>query len=269
MSVTIRIAVRGTLWAIPVGRGGILSYDTAAASQPESIESIALVDKLCDPRAEDAAQVLTKPRLRGWIHQYCAVVAVIAGTGLVAVSWAEASKRAGHSTLTYALTVIAMFTVSAVYHRVDWKSTSARQWMRRLDHAMIFLLIAGSYTPIARLALPHTTAYVVMEVVWAGAVAGIALTLFWPTAPRWVGVPLYLLLGWVAVWFGKTIVHEAGWAPAILLVVGGVLYSVGALCYALRRPDPWPRTFGYHEIFHACTAVAALCHYIAIWFVVF
>jgi hemolysin III len=232
-----------------------LSYDTAAAPRPESIESIALVDKLS---AEHAAQVLTKPRLRGWIHQYCAVVAAIAGTGLVAVSWAEASKRAGHSTLTYALTVIAMFTVSAVYHRVDWKSAAARQWMRRLDHSMIFLLIAGSYTPIARLALPRTTAYVVMEVVWAGAVAGIALTLFWPTA-----------LGWVAVWFAKTIVHDAGWAPTVLLAVGGVLYSVGAVFYALRWPDPWPRTFGYHEIFHACTAVAALCHYIAIWFVVF
>ncbi len=155
-----------------------MSYDTAAASQPESIESIAVVDKIRDPRAEQAAHVLTKPRLRGWIHQYCAVVAAIAGTGLVAVSWAEASKRAGHSTLTYALTVIAMFTVSAVYHRVDWKSATARQWMRRLDHAMIFLLIAGSYTPIVRLALPRTTAYVVMEIVWAGAVAGIALTLF-------------------------------------------------------------------------------------------
>ncbi|SPM38101.1 Predicted membrane channel-forming protein YqfA, hemolysin III family, partial [Mycobacterium numidiamassiliense] len=246
-----------------------VTHHTAAAAQPESTGATAVIGELSDTRAQGAAPSLVKPRLRGWIHQYCAVVAAIAGTALVAVSWAEASKRAGHSTLTYALTVIAMFTVSAVYHRVDWKSATARQWMRRLDHAMIFLLIAGSYTPIARLGLSHTTAYVVMEIVWAGAAAGIALTLFWPTAPRWVGVPLYLLLGWVAVWFGKTIVHHAGWAPTILLVVGGVLYSVGAVFYALRWPDPWPKTFGYHEIFHACTAVAALCHYIAIWFVVF
>jgi hemolysin III len=249
--------------------GEILTHNTAARSQPEVVGSITVVDELIGDRAEDAVEVLTKPRLRGWIHQYCAVVAVVAGTALVAVSWAEASKRAGHSTLTYALTVVALFGVSAVYHRVNWKSVAARQWMRRLDHAMIFLLIAGSYTPIARLALPRPTAYVVMEIVWAGAVAGIALTLFWPNAPRWVGVPLYLLLGWVAVWFAKTIVHEAGWAPTILLAVGGVLYSIGAVFYALRWPDPWPRTFGYHEIFHACTAVAALCHYIAIWFVVF
>jgi len=162
-----------------------------------------------------------------------------------------------------------MFAVSAVYHRVNWKSADARKWMRRLDHSMIFVLIAGSYTPFARLAMPRPTAYVVMEIVWSGAAAGIMLTLFWPTAPRWVGVLLYLLLGWVAIWFAKTIVHNAGWAATLLLVVGGVLYSIGAVFYALRRPDPWPKTFGYHEIFHACTAVAALCHYIAIWFVVF
>jgi hemolysin III len=249
--------------------GGILSHNTASVARPESVGSKAAVDELTDNCAVDAAHGLAKPRLRGWIHQYCAVVAAIAGAGLVAVSWAEASKRAGHSTLTYALTVIAMFTVSAVYHRVDWKSATARQWMRRLDHAMIFLLIAGSYTPIARLALPRPTAYVVMEIVWAGAVAGIALTLFWPSAPRWAGVPLYLLLGWMAVWFAKAIVHDAGWVPTVLLAVGGVLYSIGAVFYALRWPDPWPRTFGYHEFFHACTAVAALCHYIAIWFVVF
>jgi hemolysin III len=261
MSIGVRIAVSYDL-------GGVLIRHIAA-TQPDATGSIAVVNEPIEYRVGSADPGLTKPRLRGWIHQYCAVVAVIAGTALVVVSWAEASKRAGHSTLTYALTVIALFGVSAVYHRVDWKSASARQWMRRLDHAMIFLLIAGSYTPIVRLALPRTTAYVVMEIVWAGAVAGIAVTLFWPTAPRWVGVPLYLLLGWVAVWFGKTMVHDAGWAPTILLVVGGVLYSIGALFYALRWPDPWPRTFGYHEIFHAFTAVAALCHYIAIWFVVF
>jgi hemolysin III len=224
--------------------------------------------ELTENLAEDAPG-LAKPRMRGWIHQYCAIVAAIAGTGLVAVSWAEASRRAGHSTLTYALAVVAMFAVSAVYHRVNWKSANARKWMRRLDHSMIFVLIAGSYTPFARLAMPRTTAYVVMEIVWSGAVAGIVLTLFWPTAPRWVGVLLYLLLGWVAVWFANTIVHNAGWVATILLVVGGLLYSIGAVVYALRRPDPWPKTFGYHEIFHACTAVAAICHYIAIWFVVF
>ncbi|BDB42118.1 hypothetical protein Mkiyose1088_19040 [Mycobacterium kiyosense] len=104
---------------------------------------------------------------------------------------------------------------------------------------------------------------------WGGALAGIALTVFWPTAPRWVGVPLYLLLGWVAVGHTGMILHNAGVAAMVLLAVGGVLYSIGAVFYALRRPDPWPSTFVYHEVFHACTAVAAICHYIATWLAVF
>ena len=246
-----------------------MSHKTAAAPWPESFSPIAVDHELTDNLVEGAAHGLAKPRLRGWIHLYCAVAAAIAGTALVAVSWAEASKRAGHSTLTYALTIVAMFAVSAIYHRVDWQSATARKWMRRLDHSMIFVLIAGTYTPFARLAMPRPTGYVVLAIVWGGAVAGIALTLFWATAPRWVGVPVYLLLGWVAVWFTKTIVHHAGWAATVLLAVGGALYSIGAVVYGLRRPDPWPTTFGYHEIFHACTAVAAICHYVAMWFVVF
>jgi hemolysin III len=109
----------------------------------------------------------------------------------------------------------------------------------------------------------------VLAIVWGGALAGIALTLFWPSAPRWVGVTLYLLLGWVAVWYGRMILHEVGVAAAVLLVCGGALYSIGAVFYGLRRPDPWPTTFGYHELFHACTAAAAICQYIAICLVVF
>jgi hemolysin III len=246
-----------------------MSYQTDSISQTEFLRPVAVVDEVTGQLGQGAADALTRPRLRGWIHLYCAVTAFFAGSALVVVSWAEASKRAGHATLAYALAIVAMFAVSAIYHRVDWKSATARKWMRRLDHSMIFVLIAGSYTPFARLAMPRPTGYVVLAIVWGGALAGIALTLFWPTAPRWVGVPLYLLLGWVAVWFAKTIVHDAGWTATVLLAVGGALYSIGALFYGLRWPDPWPTTFGYHEIFHGCTAVAALCHYIAIWFVVF
>ncbi|MGB8794175.1 MAG: hemolysin III family protein, partial [Mycobacterium sp.] len=194
-----------------------MRHKAAAAPWPQSFRPVAVVDERTDNHVEDAAQGPTKPRLRGWIHVYCAVAAAIAGTALVAASWAEASKRAGHSTLTYVLAVVAMFAVSAIYHRVDWKSAINRKWMRRLDHSMIFVLIAGSYTPFARLAMPRTTGYLVLAIVWGGAAAGIALTLFWVTAPRWVGVPLYLLLGWVAVWFTKTIVHDAGWAATVLL----------------------------------------------------
>jgi len=246
-----------------------LSYQTDPAPQPESSGPIAVVDDFTEHLLEGAAHVLTKPRLRGWIHLYCAVAAVIAGTALVAVSWAVASKRAGHATLAYTVAIVAMFAVSAIYHRVHWESATARKWMRRLDHSMIFVFIAGSYTPFARLAMPRATGHVVLAIVWGGALAGIGLTLFWPTAPRWVGVPLYLLLGWVAVWYTRMILQNAGVAAIVLLAVGGALYSIGAVFYALRWPDPWPSTFGYHEVFHACTAVAAICHYIAMWFAVF
>jgi len=218
---------------------------------------------------DSVAGLLTRPRMRGWIHLYCAVAAVLAGTALVVMSWARVSKLAGHATLAYALAIVAMFAVSATYHRVYWNSAITRNWMRRLDHSMIFVLIAGTYTPLARLAMPRSTGHVVLAVVWGGALAGIALSLLWPSAPRWVGVTLYLLLGWVAVWYTKLIVHNAGLTVMVLLGVGGVLYSIGAVFYALRWPDPWPATFGYHEIFHACTALAAISQYVAIWLAVF
>ncbi len=218
---------------------------------------------------EGVARVLARPRFRGWIHVYSAGAAVFAGASLVSVSWAVASTEAGLATLAYAAATIVMFTVSATYHRVQWKSATARKWMKRLDHSMIFVFIAGSYTPFALLALPPDAGRLVLWIVWGGALAGILLKMCWPTAPRWVGVPLYLLLGWVAVWFTGAILHNAGVAATVLLFVGGALYSIGAILYALRWPDPWPSTFGYHEFFHACTAVAAICHYIAMWFVVF
>jgi hemolysin III len=213
--------------------------------------------------AESEAGVL-KPRLRGWIHLYCAFAAFFAGSILVAV----ASKQAGHATLAYTLAIVTMFAVSATYHRVQWGSVAARNWMRRLDHSMIFVLIAGTYTPFATLDMPGSTGQV-LAIVWGGALAGIALTVFWPDGPRWLGVALYLLLGWVAVWYTGVILHNAGVAAAVLLAVGGALYSLGAVFYALRRPDPWPTTFGYHEIFHACTAVAAICQFVAVCIAVF
>ena len=162
-----------------------------------------------------------------------------------------------------------MFTVSGTYHRVKWKSATAHKWMKRLDHSMIFVFIAGSYTPFALLALPERSGWVLFWIAWGGAIAGVLLKMCWPSAPRWVGVPLYLLLGWVAAWFIGPIMHGAGVAALVLLIVGGALYSVGGVLYALKWPNPWPATFGHHEFFHACTAVAATCHYIAMWFAVF
>jgi hemolysin III len=141
--------------------------------------------------------------------------------------------------------------------------------MKRADHSMIFLFIAGSYTPFALLALPSEKGMVLFWIVWGGAIAGVLLKSFWPSAPRWVGVPLYILLGWVAAWFIGPIMDGAGVAAVVLLIVGGALYSIGGVLYGLKWPNPWPTTFGHHEFFHACTAVAAICHYIAMWFAVF
>ena len=216
-----------------------------------------------------SATALTKPRARGWIHLVSAVVAVAAGASLISVSWPLAGLKAGLATFAYTGAVVGMFTVSAIYHRVTWKSDKVRTWMKRLDHSMIFVLIAGTYTPFALLAMPHDAGMLVLGIVWGGALAGVLLKMFWPSAPRWVGVPLYLLLGWVAAFYIAAIMHIAGVAAMVLLVVGGALYSIGGILYALRWPDPWPKTFGYHEFFHACTAVAAICHYIAVWLAVF
>jgi hemolysin III len=218
---------------------------------------------------DGVAQFLGKPRARGWIHVYSAVVAFIAGAALVSVSWSLAGTRAGLATLLYTFTIVAMFTVSGTYHRVNWKSETARKWMKRADHSMIFIFIAGSYTPFAALALPSDQGAVLLWIVWSAAFAGVLLKMLWPSSPSWVGVPLYIALGWVAVWFLVPIMEGAGVAALVLLIVGGALYSIGGVLYALKWPNPWPRTFGHHEFFHACTAVAAICHYIAMWFAVF
>ncbi len=225
-------------------------------------------DSLPDVVVESVVEFLGKPRARGWIHVYSAVVAFIAGAALVSVSWAMQGTRAGLATLLYTFTIVAMFTVSGTYHRVNWKTERSRTWMKRMDHSMIFIFIAGSYTPFALLAV-RTDGWLLFWIVWSGALAGVALKMLWPTAPRWLGVPLYILLGWVAAWFIGPILDGAGVTAVVLLIVGGALYSIGGVLYALKWPNPWPRTFGHHEFFHACTAVAAICHYIAMWFAVF
>ena len=237
------------------------------ASSPSSAGHVA--EDIPEAAADGVAQILGKPRARGWIHVYAAAVAIVAGATLVSVSWSVASTRAGLATLLYTLTIVAMFAVSGTYHRIHWKSETRRQWMKRADHSMIFVFIAGSYTPFALLALRGPSGMVMFLIVWSGAIAGVALKMLWPSAPRWIGVPLYLLLGWVAAWFIVPILHGAGVAAMVLLAVGGALYSIGGLLYGLKWPDPWPDTFGHHEFFHACTAVAAICHFIAMWFAVF
>jgi hemolysin III len=252
--------------------GAALSRETEVAIKDDASGTVNTVADGAEHIVDgvmDTAHALVKPRARGWIHLVSAVVAVIAGASLIAVSWPLEGLKAGMATFIYTGAVVGMFAVSATYHRVHWKTAKARIWMKRLDHSMIFVLIAGTYTPFALLAMPPAQGTVVLYIVWGGAVAGVLLKMCWPTAPRWVGVPLYLMLGWVAAFYIAAILHHAGVAAMVLLAVGGVLYSVGGILYALRWPDPWPSTFGYHEFFHACTALAAICHYIAIWFAVF
>lgn len=214
------------------------------------------------------ALIPVKPRLRGWIHLWAAVVGVLAGTVLT-ITASQVSAKAAIATTVYCATVCAMFGVSATYHRIHWHSATSRTRMKRADHSMIFLFIAGSYTPFGLLALPTATGRVLLTVVWVGALCGVALKMAWPMAPRWVGVPLYLLLGWAIVPVAPELVRQVGVAPMLLLLVGGILYSIGGVLYAAKWPNPWPRTFGHHEFFHAATVIAALCHFVAVCLVVF
>lgn len=203
--------------------------------------------------------------MRGWIHLWSLVLAGAAGAALIALAASTVSGRAAAGTSIYVATVLGLFGVSALYHRKTWRSVGARTWMRRLDHSMIFLFIAGTYTPLAMLAMQPTTGALVLAIVWGGALGGVALKLAWPNGPRWVGVPVYVALGWVAVFVLPDLLANAGVSVLVLLVVGGLLYTGGALFYAMRKPDPWPRTFGYHEFFHSAVSLAAICHHVAIW----
>lgn len=218
--------------------------------------------------ADTINEVLGRPRARGWIHLILAATAIVAGATLVGFAWSTGSARAGWATSIYTAAIITMFSISALYHRVHWESPVTLKWMKRLDHSLIFIFIAGSYTPFALLAMPPETGATVLMVVWTGAAAGVALKMLWPSSPRWIGLPLYLLLGYIGIYFAETLLHGGGAAVVALLVAGGVFYNIGAIFYGLRWPNPWPTTFGYHEFFHAFTAAAATCHYIAVWAVV-
>ena len=210
-----------------------------------------------------------KPRLRGWLHAYAAAISIITGAAMVAVAAAVRGGPAGTTTTAiYSATVTLLFGTSALYHRLTW-SPRAHRVMKRLDHSMIFVFIAGTYTPIAVLTLPRDAALAVLVAVWSGAVFGVVLQTAWRSAPRWLSAPCYIALGWVAVFVLPDLLHNAGVAAFALILAGGVVYTLGALVYALKRPDPWPGVFGFHEVFHLCTLVAAVCHYVAVWLALF
>lgn len=228
--------------------------------EPDSVSLPLLEDELehevHHPQAATAAEV--KPLWRGWIHAGTFPLTVAAGVVLIIVAHGPVAKWAS---VVFTLTSMMLFGVSALYHRINW-SPRVKQLFRRLDHANIFLLIAGTYTPIALLALPPEKGIVLLVLVWAGALLGIGFRVFWIAAPRWLYVPLYLLLGWAAVMFIVDI-YNANAASMILVIVGGLMYSVGAVVYGAKRPNPWPGVFGFHEIFHTLTVLAFLCHWTA------
>jgi hemolysin III len=208
---------------------------------------------------------LNKPRLRGVWHQWAFFVSVAIGAALVI---AAPSGQPRLAAAIYALTVTALFGTSALYHRVTWASVAARRWMRRLDHSMIFCLIAGTYTPFALLVLDGDLATVILIVVWAGALAGVLMKLVWIDAPKALVAVTYVMLGWVAVAAFPTMIERLGVTASTLVAVGGLLYTLGALVYAFQRPDPAPSVFGYHEVFHALVILAAALQYAVIAFYV-
>lgn len=220
-------------------------------------------DSLSLPLLEDAehhaVSTEPKPRWRGWIHAATFPVAIAAGIVLISLAHGPVAKWAA---AVYMLSSMLLFGISAVYHRFNWRP-SVKQVFRRIDHANIFLLIAGTYTPIALTALSPDKGIILLIAVWAGALLGIGFRVFWIGAPRWIYVPLYILLGWAAVVFVVDIAH-ANVATLVLIIVGGVLYTLGAVVYGLKRPNPVPGVFGFHEIFHALTVLAFLCHWTAV-----
>ncbi len=222
-------------------------------------------DSLAIPLHEDAvefdakpSEVEHKPKWRGWIHAGTFPVTIAAGIVLITLAEGALAKWAS---AVFMLTSMLLFGNSALYHRINW-SPKVKRILKRIDHANIFLLIAGTYTPIALLALPLDKGLILLAVVWAGALLGIAFRVFWITAPRWLYVPLYVLLGWAAMMYLVDILN-ANAAAMILVLVGGVMYTLGAVVYGIKKPNPWPGHFGFHEIFHTLTVLAFLCHWTA------
>ncbi|MBD3783766.1 MAG: hemolysin III family protein [Micrococcales bacterium] len=206
----------------------------------------------------DAALAHVKPTLRGWLHAAMTPVALVAGVLLVVLATTTEGKV---SAAVFAGTAVLLFGTSAVYHRGTW-SPRVGGVLRRLDHSNIFLIIAGSYTPFALL-LPTDQARTLLLIVWSGAVLGVCFRVFWAGAPRWLYVPVYVMLGWVAVFYFGPLVEHVGGGVMAWVVTGGVLYSLGALVYGLKRPNISPRWFGFHEVFHALTVLAFASHFVA------
>ena len=216
-------------------------------------------------RASAAKEAIAavKPKLRGVSHEWAFFMSL--GFGVALIVLAETPK-ATLAVAIYAISLSGLFGTSALYHRVNWKRPSVRQWMRRLDHSMIFFLIAGTYTPFALLVLDGPLADAILAVVWIGAIAGAIVEMIWIDHPKWASALIYLSLGWVAVAAFPGLWSSMGPGGTLLVAVGGLLYTAGAVVYATQRPNPIPATFGYHEVFHLLVIAAAVAHFSAVAF---
>ncbi len=204
-----------------------------------------------------------KPKLRGVSHEWAFFLSLGFGTALIILA---ETPKATLAVAIYAVSLSALFGTSALYHRVNWSRPQVRQWMRRLDHSMIFFLIAGTYTPFALLVLNGTLAMAILVVVWIGAIAGAIVEMIWIDHPKWASALIYLSLGWVAVAAFPELWSAMGIGGTLLVAFGGLLYTAGAVVYAVQRPNPSPAIFGYHEIFHLLVIAAAVAHFSAVAF---
>lgn len=210
------------------------------------------------PRVPPAEPV--KPKLRGWLHAGMFPASVAAGIVLICLA---GSAQARIACAVYSASAWMLFGISALYHRFHW-GPRGEAILRRLDHSNIFLIIAGSYTPFTILLLSGGRQQLLLWLVWIGALAGIAFRVFWVGAPRWLYTPCYIALGWAAVFFLPDFLRTGGVAVVVLLVIGGLLYSAGGVIYGIKRPNPSPRWFGFHEVFHLCTLAAFIVQYVGV-----
>jgi hemolysin III len=223
--------------------------DPAHAPRTHSAAAEAVLEKVAE----------VKPKLRGWLHAATTPLALAAGVVLIVLS-PTLTTRVGSA--VFAGTALLLFAVSAIYHRGNW---SPRVWaiLRRIDHSNIFLLIAGSYTPFTLILLHGKDRVVLLVLVWTGALLGVLFRIFWTDAPRWLYVPIYLAMGWAAIFYADQFAEGGSRAVIVLIVVGGGLYTLGGLVYGLKRPNPFPSWFGFHEVFHSFVVAAFVCHYVA------
>ncbi len=245
-----------------VGERAVAAKDAAVQRAGAAREAAAGTAESAKDAASDAIAAV-KPKLRGVSHEWAFFVSLVLGAGLIV---AAKTPKATLAVAIYAVSLSALLGTSALYHRVNWERPNARRWMRRLDHSMIFFLIAGTYTPFALLVLNGWLADAILVVVWIGAIAGAIVEMVWIDHPKWVAALIYLSLGWVAVIAFPGLWDEMGVPGTLLVAAGGLLYTAGAVVYATQRPNPSPRVFGYHEVFHALVIAAAAAQFAAVAF---